>query len=118
MGIESFEGIEKFRDILNYLGYKTIKSIAMLQQQQKFDVFVIAAGNLHSDVQFQKQFTNLETKFGPGDLLVLKEIVTAAIGCMNRYGTIEDEETVKSQIYERCKQVRSNFKTRFIRQNS
>lgn len=105
MGLNSIGDIAKFRDILNFMGYSTIQSVAKLQQQKELDRFVIEAGKLHSHLDFCEQFEGLNVIFGPGDILVLKQIAMAAIACMRRYSS-KDEDCVQVQTYERCKKVR------------
>lgn len=104
MDLESSDDIEKFRDILNFLGYKTTHSVGSLQQTEELNRFVIEAAKLHRNVQFREKFKDLDVDFGSGDILVLKEIAAAAIGCV-RGATAQDEETIKIQTLERCKKV-------------
>lgn len=110
MQLDSFECIGKFRDILDFMGYKTLHSVAKLRQQRLLDRFEIAAAKLNDNVRFREKFKDTNVDMAHGDILVLKEIAAAAEACIS----IQTEDacsTIQKKIYERCKKasLRSEF---------
>lgn len=104
MGLNSLECIEKFRDVLNFLGYKTAQSVAKLRQQKDLDGFVIAASKLDGNMRFLDKFGDLKLEFEQGDILVLKDIAAAAAACvMHNSGQNPDE--IQKRIFDRLKKV-------------
>lgn len=105
MGIESFDGIEKYRDTLNYMGYKTLQSVAKLQRQKELDRFEIELGKLGANSMFREKFPTLKIDLCQGDILVLKDIASAASACLSNNSGDHDGNSIQQQIYERCKKV-------------
>lgn len=106
MAIESFDGIEKFRDVLNYMGYKTCKSVAKLQRQKEIDRFEIELAKLGGNSTFREKFPELKPDLCHGDILVLKEIASAAAAYASHSNSDKhDINYIQQQVYERCKNV-------------
>lgn len=101
--IDSFDGIEKFRDVLNYMGYKTSQSVAKLQRQKEIDRFEIELTKLGGNTSFRQKFPSIKSDLCHGDILVLKEIASAAASLNN--SDKHDVDSIQEQVYERCKKV-------------
>lgn len=102
MGLESFDGID-FPKVLNFMGYKTIKSVAKLQQQKEQDRFKIEAINMNGTDRFREKFGDLKLDFHHGDTLVLNEIGIAAAACF--YNFNHDINSIQNEVYKKCKKV-------------
>lgn len=106
MRLDSFECIEKFRKILDFMGYKTLHSVAKLRQQKELDRFEIGAAKLNDNVNFRQKFDGMKVDIALGDILVLKEISAAAEACLCLSIQTDDAcNAVQNQTYERCKKA-------------
>lgn len=78
MGLESLSEISRFRNILDFMGFKTKKSVAKLQRSKEFDRFLIESAKLNSNIRFRIANPGLNVDFFHGDILVLRDIIDAA----------------------------------------
>lgn len=104
MRLDSFECIEKFRKILDFMGYKTLYSVAKLRQQKELDRFEIGAAKLNDNIQFREKFKDMKVDISLGDILVLKEISAAAEACLS-FQSDDVRSDVQKQTFQRCKKV-------------
>lgn len=102
--LESFEGIEEIRDVLNFMGYSTAKSIAKLRKEKEFCHFQIEVGKLKANASFCAKHPNLKDwDLGLGTIQVLKDITSAAAYCTSF--SCDDTDAVQKTVFERCQKV-------------
>lgn len=102
MGLESYDAID-FPKVLNMLGYKTLTSVAKLQQQKEQDRFQIEVTKAIGTIRFKEKFLNLKLDFCHGDKLVLHEIGVAAAACL--YNPNYDIQSIQNETYEKFSKV-------------
>lgn len=98
MGLESDDGINKIRKVLDFMGYKTPNAVAKLLNQKNRDRFEIEVAK---NAQFLSKFGDLTLCHG--DFLVLQEIASAAAQLTSF--EIEDITDVQNKTFERCNKV-------------
>lgn len=96
------------------MGYKTLQSVAKLQKQKELDRFEIELAKLGGNVLFQGKFPGFKPELLHGDILVLKEIASAAAAaavCSSLCSSENhDVSIIQKQVHERCKKVSQNIR--------
>lgn len=106
MGLESVDAIQKFRDVLDFMGYATLQSISKLQRMKDLDKFQIEASKLRTNVTFCEKFPYLKNwSMGHGDISVLKDIAEAASRCNSDKSSASHMENVLDSVYAKCQKV-------------
>lgn len=78
----------------------------MLQRQKELAQFEIELGKLNGNTFFREKFPDLKLYLCQGDILVLKEIASAAAACASSHNSNEhDINSIQQNIFERCKKV-------------
>lgn len=102
MKLESIKDVERLGCILDFLGFKTLQSIAKLQNTKERDRFLIESSKLSSNTKFQENFPHVNVNLNLGDILVLNDIAASAASlCMDKY----DSCVIRNQVHKRCQQV-------------
>lgn len=108
LGLQSFEGIENIRNVLNFMGYTTAQSISKLRKPKELSLFQIEVAKLSTNSLFRAKYPELQNwHLGHGTIDVLKDISNAANSCMS-YDII-DVESVKKNVFQRCVKVAPNL---------
>lgn len=112
LGLQSFEGMENIRIILNFMGYTTLQSIAKLRKPKELSCFQIEVAKLNTNSQFCTDYPDLQNwRLGLGTIEIIKDISNAANSCMSididNLDSVEDD--VKKKVFERCVKVAPNL---------
>lgn len=102
MGLSTVEAIEKFQIILDFMGFKSIQTVAKLQRPKELDHFIIETSKLKTNTQFQEIHSGINLDLRHGDILVLKDIAAASISLIEH-----DEFNIQKNIFEKCSKVTS-----------
>lgn len=106
MNIGSLDEIKTIQSILDFMGFKTIQSLAKLQKKSELDRFEIGVGKLSGNVRFCEMYPQLKGwNLDQGDLLVVKDISAAAVASLT-HNNDEHVDIVQQNVYNRCKKVR------------
>lgn len=103
MGLEANNGIGKFQEILDFMGYKTIQTVAKLQQPRQLDRFIIESSKLKTNMRFHEKFKEMNLDFCHGDILVLKDIANAAASFAASDNC--DKIDIQKNVHEKCVKV-------------
>lgn len=107
MNVNSFEGLEDIRDILDFMGFTTAQSVAKLRKDKELCTLQLEVGKLRSNAKFCEKYPHLkDVDFGLGKIQVLKDVALAASFCTSF--TNFDSQTVQKIVFERCKSVRKS----------
>lgn len=112
LGLQSFDGIQNIKDVLHFMGYTTLQSIAKLRKPKELSAFQIEVSKLSTNSRFCEKFPQLQNwHLGPGTIEILKDISNAASSCMsyNNDNVESIEETVKEELMRRCIKVTPNL---------
>lgn len=102
MKLESIKDVERLGVILDFLGFKTLQSIAKLQLSKERDRFLIESSKLNSNMKFHEKYQHINVNLNQGDILVLCDIAASAASlCMEKY----DSCTIQNQVYKQCQKV-------------
>lgn len=108
LGLQSFEGIEKIRNVLNFMGYTTLQSISKLCKPKELSFFQIEVAKLGMNSQFCSKYPELQNwHLGPGTIAILKDISSAASSCITC--DIDNIESVMEKVFQRCIKVAPNL---------
>lgn len=110
--LNSDDEIQTVRKVLDFMGFKTIQSLAKLMKRAELDRFEIGVGKLFSNVRFREMYPELKGwTMDQGDVLVVKDIAAAAVSCLS-YESASNVDAIQQTVFERCKKV--SFKFRIV----
>lgn len=104
MGLSTFDAIEKFKTILDFMGFKTMQTVAKLQRPKELDHFIIETTKLKTNMKFQEKYSGINLDLGHGDILLLKDIASASFTSLEH-----DKINIQKNIFEKCVKVTRSF---------